>query len=73
MTKLYCLETPEGFLIASTLSNTKSDVWGKSFDFVANRTPDFEAKYWKKWDASLAAAKKLGYKIIKVKLVKEEK
>jgi hypothetical protein len=71
MTKLYCLETPKGEVIWWTISPTKRDVWGKSFDFVGEREPGFTTTYWHKWEASLAKAKRLGYKFVPVKVVKE--
>jgi len=72
MSKLYCLETPEGELVYRTLANTKRDVWSNSFDYVGSHVDGFTLRYWHKFDASLAAAKRLGYKIVNVKVVKDE-
>ena len=64
---LYCLVTPRGKIVEETICTNKSECWSRSFNYLcAKLGPDFERRYWKKWDESRAAARKLGYKIAKV-------
>lgn len=67
---LYCLVTPRGKFVESTVSADKGECWSRSFDYLCLKLgPEFSTKYWKRWDESIAAGRKLGYKIVKVKLV----
>lgn len=71
--RMYCLKTPEGVLVLMTLGDTKSDVWGNSFDFVANSLGGaWRGKYWKRWDSSMRNAARKGYIIVPVE-IKEAK
>ena len=67
---MYALKFPSGKLVTSTLSHTREECWGKSFDHVAYAEGTaWRSKFWKRWNPSLTAAKKKGYKMVKVKLV----
>lgn len=68
--KLYCLRDFHGTLYPETIATTKTEVWGKDcYSIVAQHEGVMWArKYWKKWDSSIAAAKKLGWTIVPVKL-----
>ena len=65
---LWVLKTPTGALIKDTVRPTQSECWEWGFRFVSQEVSGFEAKYWKRWDASIAAAKRLGYRMVKVSL-----
>jgi hypothetical protein len=64
--KLYAAKNPKGKLMWYTLSDTKESVWYRTF---ACLDQEFQTKYWKQIIASRKAAKKLGYRIVEVKLV----
>lgn len=65
----WALKSPEGIIFPNTLGRSKTDVWAEAFMEVASREKGFSDKYWHRWDASLRAAKKLGYSIVKVELI----
>jgi hypothetical protein len=68
MAKLYCLRGKDGTLYHSTMAGTKTEVWGNECYFiVADEEGDaWRNKYWKRWDASMASAKRLGWNIVPV-------
>jgi hypothetical protein len=49
-----------------TVSRSRSDVFMKLFQLQSN---EFQSKYWKKWEASLEAYRKAGYKVIRVAII----
>jgi hypothetical protein len=65
----WALEGPTGWLIDGTFGRTRNDSWGYGFMVMPE---DFRTKYWKRWDASIRAAAKLGYRLVRVKVVKME-
>jgi hypothetical protein len=66
---LWCLESPKGELYWITLGRTKQEVWGNGFETVALEEGDqWRNRYWKKWDASIRNAKKLGWNLVRVEL-----
>lgn len=79
---IYALETPEGELVPATISEYQDECWGQSFEHVAAYCKhngftyrkqtrfDFRELFWKKWDASLRAAERRGFKIVECELKK---
>jgi hypothetical protein len=66
---MFCLKTPEGTLILMTIGHTRGEVWGNSFDFVANSLgAAWRGKYWKRWDSSMRNAARKGYVIVPVEI-----
>jgi hypothetical protein len=65
----YALESPKGVLIESTLGD-RENVWMNAFDHLSAVIPGFQERYWKRERASKAAAKRLGWRIVKVQIVK---
>lgn len=66
---LYCLSNPEGKFVEATIATSRDDCWIKSFESIMAENPEFGSKYWKKWNESQRAAKKLGYNICKVSVI----
>lgn len=69
---LWVLRAPNGKLIVHTASTTRGEAWVAGFQYVASMNPYFGNKYWKRWDASLLAARKLGWRIVRARLVEVE-
>lgn len=67
---VYCLRYPDGSLEAETARAHKEECWIEGFWVVCGLVKGFEQKYWKKWNPSIMAAKKLGYEIVECNLVK---
>ena len=67
---LLCLESPKGELYWYTLETTQDGVWGNNgFETVSLKEGDqWTNRYWKKWDASIRNAKKLGWKFVRVEI-----
>jgi hypothetical protein len=66
--KLWAMKTPEGEILTDTIATTKQDTW--DYNAVARREGEaWATKYWKRWDASIASAKRLGWKFVQVKVV----
>lgn len=66
MANLFALRAPTGEIWHWTLAETRRGVWENSFDSFPET---FRTFYWKRFDASLAAAKRQGYKIVPVMIV----
>ena len=68
MKALWAMKDPDGNIYEDTLANTKTDAW--NFNHVAIREGTaWATKYWKRWNASVASAKRLGWKFVKVNIV----
>lgn len=63
---MWCARGPSGELMMNTVSRTRSEVYSKLFEV---QDEYFQKEYWKQWQRSLKAYKKLGYQVIKVVLV----
>lgn len=65
--KWYALKDKSGAILPGTINSSKHAVWANGgFLIVAMANPGFEEKYWKRWDPSLRAARRLGYQIVPV-------
>lgn len=66
----YILTDPKGKPLMNTVSATRDGCWERGFWAVVDA---FGLKwcntYWKRWDASISAAKRAGYVIRKARLV----
>ena len=75
---LWVLKSPEGRLIWRTLAEHDTDrhktpqdaVWSSGgYDWVAAQEgQQWQAKSWKKWQASIESAKRLGWSFVEVTL-----
>ncbi len=69
----YCLESPSGRIFTDTLAATKIGCWfSGGFDIVGydcDSGADWRGKYWKKPEASMKSALRMGYKFRKLALV----
>jgi hypothetical protein len=65
----YALQDANGELHANTFSEDKDQAWARSYETV-NEALKWEGRYWKQWEPSLRAARRAGWKIVKVKLSK---
>lgn len=73
---LYCLQSPDKQLLHTTLSEGSSHVWWSgAFEIICawsvkqpSITQDWRVLYWKKPEAFQRAAKKLGWRAVRVKL-----
>jgi hypothetical protein len=69
---LYALKCKSGLLVPETLARTVSECWGLSFDHVAFAEGEkWRERYWKRWRPAMLSAKRLGYSIVRVKLVED--
>ena len=66
MTRVYAVKGPRGRINPNTVATTADECWAKGFNFMPET---FRASYWKRWNASKAAAKKLGYRVTRVVVV----
>ena len=70
MIKWWALTDPKGKLVEGTFGPTKSAIWENGYWAVAAREGDeWREKYWKRWDASIRSARRLGYKFVRVNIV----
>lgn len=66
---LYALKSPGGWLMPETVAMTDRGCWTKSFDILYAGDPDFWSRYWKRVAESRRAARRKGYRVVKVHLV----
>lgn len=59
----WCVKKPNGNLNVNTFKPTQGECWGEGF---CTMDEAFRTKYWKKWEQSIRAARKLGYVMVKV-------
>ena len=65
----YILTDPKKTSLASTIGPTRDHCWEMGFWVVAEALgEDWRKKYWKRWEASIAAAERAGYTIRKAHL-----
>jgi hypothetical protein len=67
--ELWVLRTPGRHLIAETAAGNRSEVWSKSYIWIAGWDKEFARKYWKRWKQSRRWASRRGYRIVKARLV----
>ena len=66
---LYVLTTDKK-VYEETARKTRDECWQVSWPIVVEKMgADWGSKYWKRWDASIKAAKKAGFIIERAKLV----
>jgi hypothetical protein len=63
---MWCARGPSGELMMNTVSPTRGEVFHALFDL---QDEWFQRKYWKRWEPSLKAYRKMGYKVVKVVVV----
>jgi len=69
MIKWWAIKGPNGRLISSTIAPTKDECWDYGYLALAHyEGADWEAEFWKRRDASIASAKALGYKFVRVEI-----
>ena len=70
----YCLKDKFGLLFPTTLSTSQLGCWENGgFEIVVQAEGDnWGRKYWKREKASIASAKRLGWKFQRVKIVEVE-
>lgn len=66
----YALRAPSGVLVAETFDHQRTTCWFKSYDFLGTIHPTFHRRYYKKMKASQAWARRNGWRMVKVKLVR---
>jgi hypothetical protein len=68
---MWAIKNPQGKLMTKTIGDTKEDAEWMLFDHMPE---NFRLRYWKKPSGkggSRAAARRLGYKAVRVKLVEK--
>lgn len=66
----WALKLPNGDLEASCFGRTRDECWEYTFEFVANRVGgSFRENAWGRFRETIKDADKLGYKMVKVRLV----
>ena len=66
---LYAVKTPKGVILEWTISDNRNAAVSNLFDACCQTDRNWSVKYWKDWDGSQRAARKLGWRIVKVKVV----
>lgn len=66
---LWCIADKNNRFIHETLKTTKEDCIWSLFDCMPE---DFRTKYWKDLEGSRAAYRSLGFKPVRVSIVREE-
>ncbi len=67
---LYVLTGPARELYLSTARETRQECWSLAFDIVVRALGEvWMTKYWRRLEASIAAAERAGYHIVKARLV----
>lgn len=65
----FALRRPDGSIAWETIAATKADAWVRAFPTMP---PAFRDRYWKRWNASIAAAKRAGYSFVPVDVIARE-
>ena len=66
----YALKSPAGAIYPTTVASNRRNVWAYAgFARVCSERPGFQERYWKRWEPSLRAARRLGYRIVPVEVV----
>jgi hypothetical protein len=66
----WALTSRKGRIYQSTIRATKRECWEHGFSMVSNeQPPEWLRDNWKRWDASMKSAQKLGYRFIRVKII----
>lgn len=66
----WVLKTPKGRIIAETFARTRGGCWNLGFEEVALRQGDeWRREFWKRWGPSVADAERIGYRMVRVKLI----
>ena len=71
-TPLFCLKSPSGELIHSTISDGKLRTVLDSFEFIVRFHKDWRSTYWKKPGAFVRAVRKAGWRVLPVRVVEIE-
>jgi hypothetical protein len=64
----YALRAPGGQLIAETFDLSKNACWDRAYRFLGRTYEGWHERYFKKWEASQAWARKNNWRMVKVKL-----
>jgi hypothetical protein len=66
---MWALKTPTGDIVEATVAPTRTQAWGNAFDFLAKSEPSWELRSIRQWEASVAFARRLGYRLVRVRVV----
>jgi len=67
---MWALLTPKGKILKDTVAPTRGECWERGFWAVSARQGDqWQRLYWKRWDASIQSARRLGYQIRRVSVI----
>lgn len=65
----WAVQSPTSGIFKATIRATMRESWEHGFSMVSfEQGREWHGKYWKRWDASIRSAKKLGYKFIRVRI-----
>lgn len=66
----WALRLPNGTLSADSFATTRDMCWDYAFEYLSERLGhEWRSDNWHRWRASIKTAEKLGYKMVKVRLV----
>ena len=65
----FAMRAPDGTLWPYTIADDKDRCWALAYDHMGEA---FCARYWKRWEASIAAARRNGYRIVPVDVVERK-
>lgn len=68
----WALKTPQGLLLSGTMEPSKADCWDEAIPVIDRIEGEQWWKHTQGRSAALAAARKLGYRVVKVRLVEVE-
>lgn len=65
----WVLKNKRGKLYYDTFASDKASCWSEAFHNIEWERKSFRTRYWESWNHCVREAKKLGYELVKVKLV----
>lgn len=66
----WALKLPDGSIDARTFDVSRSNCWASAFWVVCTFLgKEWESRYYARWDPSIRAARKLGYRMVRVNLI----
>lgn len=69
MTKGWVLKNKRGKLFADTFASDKATCWSESIPLIETQHKSFRNRDMSSWNSIVRSAKKLGYEVVRVKLV----
>lgn len=64
----WCIKSPDGYWMPVTFALTREGCWSEAFGYVAAvEGEDWRKRYWNRQRASIAAAQRRGWRLVRVR------